>query len=220
MRTTSWKRAPLVALDLEGTGAQDRDQEAILEIALVPMHDGQPRPDRAFHTLINPERHVPSRPWISPGLTNAALAQAPTFEQIAPQLTNRINGAVLVGHNIGVDWRLLRRHLPDLQPAGLLDTLRLERHLHGTGKGQSLTNLLDRYQLTERVTVLVPDGRPHRALWDTIGAALLLAALIAELPGPDPTLQRLQHIAAPGLDGEHARANSHNPGEQTSLMDL
>jgi hypothetical protein len=31
--TEEWTTAPLVALDLEGSGAQDRDDEAILEIA-------------------------------------------------------------------------------------------------------------------------------------------------------------------------------------------
>ena len=37
-----WSAAPLVALDLEGSGAQDRDDEAILEIAIVPIAGGQP----------------------------------------------------------------------------------------------------------------------------------------------------------------------------------
>jgi hypothetical protein len=34
-----WAQAHLTALDLEGTGAQDHDHEAILEIAVTP-----PRP--------------------------------------------------------------------------------------------------------------------------------------------------------------------------------
>ena len=33
--STPWQRARLAALDLEGSGAQDRDSEAILEIAVV-----------------------------------------------------------------------------------------------------------------------------------------------------------------------------------------
>ena len=40
--TGEWTTAPLVALDLEGSGAQDRDNEAILEIAVVPITAGQP----------------------------------------------------------------------------------------------------------------------------------------------------------------------------------
>lgn len=70
-----WTDAPLVALDLEGSGAQD-DDEAILEIAVVPITGGRPSLDDAYTTLINPQRSIPRRPWISPGLTNRTLAEA------------------------------------------------------------------------------------------------------------------------------------------------
>lgn len=40
--TDAWTAGPLVALDLEGSGAQDRANEAILEIAIVPLIAGQP----------------------------------------------------------------------------------------------------------------------------------------------------------------------------------
>jgi hypothetical protein len=45
------------------------------------------------------------------------------------------------------------------------------------------------------------DGRPHRALGDAIGAALLLAALIGDLPGSD-TLSDLQNAAGLILDNK------------------
>ena len=83
-----WTQAPLVALDLEGTGAQDRDDEGILEIALVPITAGRPSLDEAYTTLINPGRPIPRRPWISPGLTDATLATAPPLSDIAPELTH------------------------------------------------------------------------------------------------------------------------------------
>jgi DNA polymerase III epsilon subunit-like protein len=66
-----------VALDLEGSGAQDHDNEAILEIAVVPLTGGRPDTASAYTTLINPGRTIPGRPWISPGLTTAVLAAAP-----------------------------------------------------------------------------------------------------------------------------------------------
>ncbi|GAA3752331.1 3'-5' exonuclease family protein [Salinactinospora qingdaonensis] len=77
MTEQPWTEAALIALDLEGTGAQDRENEAILEIATVPLAGGLPAMDEAYETLINPGRPVPRRPWISPGLTNAVLRQAP-----------------------------------------------------------------------------------------------------------------------------------------------
>ena len=60
--STPWHQARLIALDLEGTGAQDRDDEAILEIAAVPLTDGQPDMDRSYCTLVNPQRPIPRHP--------------------------------------------------------------------------------------------------------------------------------------------------------------
>lgn len=211
--STSWAEAPLVAVDLEGTGAQDRDDEAILEIALVPITAGRPCLGEAYTTLINPGRPVPRRPWISPGLTDATLATAPPLPKVAPQLTERLTGTILVGHNVSVDWRLLHRRCPAIQPTGLIDTLRLARHVHPGLRQKSLAALIDRYDLADQVTELAPGSRPHRALWDTVGAALLLAALINDLPGGDVlSLTRLQHIA--GLDFRELRER---PGEAQQL---
>jgi DNA polymerase III epsilon subunit-like protein len=90
----------LVAIDLEGSGAQDRDDEAILEIALVPITNWRPSISEAYTTLINPGRSIPRRPWISPGLTDAALSSAPPLAAIEPELARRIDGRILVGHNV------------------------------------------------------------------------------------------------------------------------
>ncbi|RKS07325.1 DNA polymerase-3 subunit epsilon/exodeoxyribonuclease X [Nocardiopsis sp. Huas11] len=176
MNHRHWTTAPLVALDLEGTGAQDRGQEAILEIALVPLVDGSPDMNAAYDTLVHPGRPVPRRPWISPGLTDDTLQDAPRPEQIDDALVAQIRDRYLVGHNVGVDYKLLRLRHPGVAPAGLIDTLRLARSLNVPGP-KGLGALVNRYQLGDRVNALVPDSRPHRALWDTVAAALVLVAL-------------------------------------------
>ncbi|MEV0400011.1 3'-5' exonuclease [Actinoallomurus sp. NPDC050550] len=213
---TTWKDAPLVALDLEGTGAQDRGDEAILEIAVVPIAGGRPSLDDAYTTLINPGRPVPRRPWISPGLADKALAEAPTLAEVEPELAARLDTRIIVGHNIGVDWRLLHRRCPDIQPASLIDTLRLARRARPGDKRNSLTALLDHYELTDQVTRLAPNSRPHRAIWDTIGVALLITALIDDLRGGDTlTLRELQRFA----ELPRTRIDRSEP-EQLPLLDL
>ncbi len=52
--TGEWTTAPLVVLDLEGSGAQEHDDEAILEIAVVPVIAGQPDVAAVYATLVNP----------------------------------------------------------------------------------------------------------------------------------------------------------------------
>ncbi|SDH08788.1 DNA polymerase-3 subunit epsilon/exodeoxyribonuclease X [Sinosporangium album] len=190
-----WTAAPLVVVDLEGTGAQDREQEAILEVALIPLSGGRLDMSTAFTSLINPGRPVPRRPWISPGINDAVLRDAPAPSEIDPELVARLDGVWLVGHNVGVDWRLLHLRHPSVDPAGLIDTLRIARSGHG--RRVSLTSLVDEYSLRDDIDRLVPDGRPHRALWDAAATGLLLAKLVTGRWNVEPTLGELLAAGGP-----------------------
>lgn len=207
-----WTTAPLIALDLEGSGAQDRDNEAILEIAVVPITAGQPDISAAYSTLVNPGRTIPRRPWISPGLTTAVLAAAPGPAQVGQELARRVHGCAVVGHNVGVDWRLLHRRYPAITPAALIDTLRLARRLNLEGKN-SLGALTAHLGLTAQAERLAVGSQPHRALWDTVATALLLPALIARCWPSGVTLGAL--LEAAGID---LAAGPAKPGT-TTLQD-
>jgi DNA polymerase III subunit epsilon len=209
----TWRDSDLVALDLEGSGAQDRDQEAILEIAVVPIIAGTAAVAHAYHTLVNPGRPVPRRPWISPGLTNTVLAHAPPISEVEPHLAQRLNGTIIAGHNIGVDWRLLHRRCPIITPAALLDTMKLSRHL-GLTTAHGLGALIDHFGLADTVTTAAVGSQPHRALWDTVAAATLLGTLADHLT-PHASLPDLLTIAAVPLGDQHSTAT----GEPT-LFDL
>lgn len=216
-----WHTANLVAVDLEGSGAQERDREQILEIAAVRLLDGRPDMATAYTTCLDPGRPIPARPWISPGLSGLALQGEPTLADVRSGVVARLDGTYLVGHNVGVDWRLLRRHLPELTPAGLIDTHRLAKATDLTGK-LSLTDLLVRLQLTDAVSLAVPGSRPHRALWDTCGAALLLPALISRAYDDAPTVQQLLDIAGVSISPASPTslaAPPHRSASQETLFD-
>jgi DNA polymerase III subunit epsilon len=200
-----WHTAPLVAIDLEGTGAQDRENEAILELALVPFTEGVRAVADAFTTLVNPGRPVPQRPWISPGLTDATLATAPRWAAVAGEVTKRVDGHWLVGHNVSVDWRLLSRYAPDLRVAGILDTYRLARAADVPGS-LGLTAIVTELGLEDTVRAAVPDGQPHRALWDTVATAMLLPVFI----------QLLWPTATPTIEGVAACSEAAEPPRSTS----
>ncbi|KAB1157496.1 3'-5' exonuclease [Micromonospora sp. AMSO12t] len=193
-----WHGTEIVALDVEGSGAQDRDTEAILEVAIVPLAHGRPDLGQAFTSLVNPGRPIPQRPWLSPGLTNAVLAEAPPLEQIAPRLIELVEGRWVVGHNINVDWRLLSRYLPSLRPAGLLDTLLLARALNFSEC--SLSTLVDSLRLHKTMQAAAGGSRPHRAYWDTVATAHLLPELISRRwPAKPPTFESLRLAAGVAL---------------------
>jgi DNA polymerase-3 subunit epsilon/exodeoxyribonuclease X len=208
-----WQQASLVALDLEGTGAQDHDDEGILEIAVVPLAGGQPGMPDAYCTLVNPGRPVPRRPWISPGLTTSAAAGAPAIADIEPELARCLSGSYIVGHNIGVDWRLLHRWCPSIRPAGLIDTLRLARLVYPGEKGNNLGRLLERHHLSAAVGSLAKGSQPHRALWDATGAALLLGALSAAWQPAGLSIEGLLGAAELAPSGSSAEASDNVQGQ-------
>jgi DNA polymerase III epsilon subunit-like protein len=203
----------LVALDLEGSGAQDRDNEAILEIALVPIINWQPDMASAYCSLVDPGRSIPQRRWISPGLTDALLGNAPPLAAVEPELAQRINGKYLVGHNIGVDWRLLHRRCPGVVPSGLIDTLRLARILDPVGPN-GLAALVERFRLTEEVDRLAAGSAPHRALWDTVASGLLLTTLAHRVLGGNMSTDALI-----GAAGDPTTMVETDVGVQSSLFD-
>ncbi|NJP35811.1 3'-5' exonuclease [Micromonospora thermarum] len=210
MGSQLWHGTEIVALDLEGSGAQDRHTEAILEVAVVPLTHGQPDLGHAFTSLVNPGRPIPQRPWISPGLTDAVLAEAPALEQIAPRLAELVDGRWVLGHNINVDWRLLSRHLPALRPAGLLDTLLLARAM--SFPDRSLSALVDNLRLRETMRAAAGGSQPHRAYWDSVATAYLLPKLIYRLwPNRPPTFDTLRLGAGVALPTE--------PADQPGLFD-
>lgn len=201
---TTWRDAHLVAFDLEGSGAQDRENEAILEVAAVPLADGIPEATRAYSSLVNPGRKIRRGPWISPGLTNTVLADADALDQVEAQLAPMLKGAILVGHNIAVDWRLLRRRCPTIAPAGLLDTLRLAKHHRPHDTSRTLSALVERLDLTAETNRLAVGSQPHRALWDATATGLLLDALVTCSYDNEPTLGQLLGIASrPLITPEH-----------------
>ncbi|WP_329072650.1 3'-5' exonuclease [Amycolatopsis sp. NBC_01480] len=214
--TAPWTDAHLVAIDVEGSGPQDPAGEALLEIALVPIRRGAPDVDKAFSTLINPQRTITRGPWTSPGITNTVLHDAPTLDEVAPAILELVAGATLVGHNVRVDWRLLHTVLPEAAPIGLVDTLRLAKHRHPQLRtGHGLQAWLERLSLSDGITHAAPGSQPHRALWDTVGTAALLRTFMHDAAPAEATLGGLMAVAGLNLDGTAFSP----PSDQHSLWD-
>ena len=96
--------APLAVIDCETTGLSSRDR--IIEIAVVVLEPTTLEVVDEYDTLINPCRDVGPEHIHR---INASMVQAaPTFEEIAGDLADRLEDHVLVAHNLPFDVRMVR----------------------------------------------------------------------------------------------------------------
>jgi DNA polymerase-3 subunit epsilon len=148
----------LAYLDVETTGADPR-HDRITEVGLLLVDDG--RLTQEWSTLVNPERDIPAGIETLTGITGAMVEEAPLFADIAPALTARLNGRLLVAHNARFDCAFLRN---EFRRAGVsfdthaLCSVRLSRELFPEERQHNLDALIERFGL--------PCETRHRALPD------------------------------------------------------
>ena len=95
-------------VDIETTGGSAAGS-SITEIA-IHIHDGE-RVVQHFTTLINPERRVPDFITALTGISNAMVASAPTFKEIAPIIFELLSENIFVAHNVNFDYSFIFHQL-------------------------------------------------------------------------------------------------------------
>ena len=167
-------RKRFVAIDLETTGLHPR-RDAIVSLAAIPFLDGAPAP--GYVTLVDPGRAIPPESTAIHGLTDGMVRGAPPLERALRGADAVIEGAVLVGHNVGFDAAMLTRarrvsRLPRLRNP-IVDTCRLAASLHPRWQDFSLEHI------AERLDVEVVAR--HTAEGDALTAGRILVAFLPEL---------------------------------------
>lgn len=148
----------LVFLDLETTGTNPV-VDRITEIGLVEI-DAAGNTTR-WSSLVNPEVSIPAFIQTLTGISNAMVQSAPRFAELAPELYERLQGALFIAHNARFDYGFLRNAFSSLgltYRADVLCTVKLSRMLYPNERKHSLDSLIERHQLQA-------DAR-HRALAD------------------------------------------------------
>lgn len=97
-----------IVIDVETTGKNIPDGK-IVEIAAIKIQNGKPA--GSFHTLINPQENISWFITRLTGITDAMLEDAPSFEDIAVDFVNFIQGAPIVAHNANFDYRFIKHEL-------------------------------------------------------------------------------------------------------------
>lgn len=93
-------------VDVETTGISTAYHHRIVELAIVRL-DAEGEIQDEYCTLVNPGRDLGESSQIH-GLRARDLLDAPTFQDIAGDVLIRVNGALVLGHNIRFDLDFLR----------------------------------------------------------------------------------------------------------------
>lgn len=173
-RAVSYLCSVYCIVDVETTGPV-KGPAKLTEIALFRF-DGQTVVD-SFHTLLNPGHAIP--PFIRhlTGISDAMVADAPTFDTVADRVLDITEGAIFVAHNAPFDFGFLQKELawagrPFLRRT--LCTVRLSRKLIPGMPSYSLGKLC-------RSLDISLDNR-HRAHGDAAATVRLFARLMAADP--------------------------------------
>ena len=87
---------PLIVFDLETTGL-DLVNDRIIQISFIKVHpDGKEERENIF---INPEKPIPAEVTLLTGISDADVADAPTFKQKAKELLDKFVGCDFAGYN-------------------------------------------------------------------------------------------------------------------------
>lgn len=164
----------LVFIDLETTGISPL-QDRIIEIGLCEVEKGETV--REWASLINPQKTF--SPFIEnlTGITNAMVAEAPTFAAVAEELLELIAGKVLVAHNARFDYGFLKNEFYRMGIAfqeQVLCTVKLSRVLFPRESRHNLDTIIHRHGLST--------GNRHRALGDARVIREFFGKLSTEFP--------------------------------------
>jgi len=151
--------APAIAfVDLETTGTA-AGADRVTEVGIVRIDDGARVSE--WSSLVNPECSIPAAIQALTGISNAMVAAAPTFRQIADDVAAQVGGAVFVAHNARFDYGFLKHEFARLGrsfTAKVLCTVKLSRRLYPDAGRHNLDAVIARHSLAA--------ADRHRALGD------------------------------------------------------
>lgn len=165
------KTQDFTAIDVETTGLNPK-MERIIEVGAVKVRGG--KVVNRFESLLNTGRKLENRIVELTGITDEMLKEAPSPEEVMPQLLDFIGDDILLGHSLMFDYSFIKRlavnlKLMEAQSTSMgIDTLKIARHFLMELESRSLPYLCQYFDIPHK---------PHRALEDSLAAAMLYETL-------------------------------------------
>ncbi|MFN5961796.1 MAG: exonuclease domain-containing protein [Verrucomicrobiota bacterium] len=169
--------ALFTAIDFESAGAAPGLTDAPVQCGMASMRGASIDPDSFFRSYLNPGRAVTWQASQVHGISTADLAGAPAMGVLWPAFRSRLAGAVVVAHSAGTEKRFLRT-FPMHGFGPWLDTVVLARRAWPNLPDYSLEALITNFGFRAELDALCPGLRFHDALYDAVGALLVLRQLV------------------------------------------
>lgn len=147
----------LAFVDIETTGSQfERDR--ITEVGIKTFENGEVR---EWEMLINPHVYIPQNIQRLTGISPQMVSGKPSFEQLASEIKQELEGKIFIAHNARFDYGFLKASFKragiDFKPK-VLCTVKLSRLLFPKQARHNLDTIIQSHRLEVRAR--------HRALGD------------------------------------------------------
>ena len=152
-----------IFLDTETTGLSFKDGHKIVEIACIESKD-LIATGKVFHKLINPERTVPEEAFKIHGFSEKFLSEKETFNEIADEFLNFIQGKKIIIHNASFDLSFLNGELLSIKKELVNKELVIDSLEIARNKFPGTSNSLD--SLCRRFNIDLSRRTKHNALLD------------------------------------------------------
>lgn len=98
-------------IDVEATGGK-KGEESIIEVAIF-LYDGEKVVDQII-SLVQPDREIDIYVQKLTQITPKMVKTAPKFHELAKRIIEITDGAIIVGHNVDFDYRMLKQEFSKL----------------------------------------------------------------------------------------------------------
>lgn len=196
---TPLSEVPMVALDLETTGLDER-RHGIVSVGAVPFTLGRIPLAQRRYWVVKPPRPLDEASIAYHHITHSEVADAPDLDEVLDELLEVLAGRVVVVHFRNIERPFLDAAVKERRGEGVLfpmiDTMSLEARLHRQTLWARFRRWLGRPPVSIRLNASrerygLPPYQGHHALVDALATAELLQAQIANHYSPDTPLKAL-----------------------------
>lgn len=194
---TPISQVPMVALDMETTGLDER-RHSIVSVGVVPFSLDRIKLAERRYWVVKPSRSLDEESIAYHHITHSEIATAPDLDAVLDELLKAIAGRVVVVHFRNIERPFFDAAVKARRGEGvmfpMIDTMSLEARMHRQTLWARFRRWLGRPPVSIRLNASrarygLPTYQGHHALVDALATAELLQAQISYHYAPETPLK-------------------------------